>query len=272
MLRRKCELCAGAVALACILGGAGTASAHFVLMEPACYSEQDALGSPLKSAPCGQADPRNAVVPTGAVTSLVEGGVLHLTIDETIHHPGHYRVAIAPDMASLPEDPPVMAGSTPCGSAPIDPAPALPVLADGVFVHTARFDGPQSIDIPLPPGFTCDHCVVQVAEFMSNHGLNNPGGCFYHHCADVTITAAAADAGVADAGGPGPDAGVLDGGTDAGDASATDATTHADSGAGAGAETSGCGCRVTRGATRTGATGVGLAALGLLLMRRRRAR
>jgi MYXO-CTERM domain-containing protein len=36
-------------------------------------------------------------------------------------------------------------------------------------------------------GFTCQNCTLQVFQWMSNHGLNNPGGCFYHHCAAVNI-------------------------------------------------------------------------------------
>jgi hypothetical protein len=56
-----------------------------------------------------------------------------VTITETIAHPGHYRVAIAQDEAGLPAEPIVTAGTTQCGSAPIDPNPSLPVLADGVF-------------------------------------------------------------------------------------------------------------------------------------------
>jgi hypothetical protein len=59
--------------------------------------------------------------------------------------------------------------------------------------------------VQLPAGMLCDHCVLQVIEFMSEHPLNNPGGCFYHHCATVTISDHA------------PDAGVIAGGPDAGD-------------------------------------------------------
>jgi hypothetical protein len=32
---------------------------------------------------------------------------------------------------------------------------------------------------------TCDHCTLQVIEFMSQHGAP----CFYHHCADISIKA-----------------------------------------------------------------------------------
>ena len=166
------------VVVAVIALGPEVASAHFTRVAPACDSEQDALGTPVKSAPCGQADPGNPAVSTGEITTLIQGGTLTVTINETINetirHPGHYRIAIAQNMASLPDDPPVTVGSTPCGTTIIDPAPALPVLADGVFVHTATLSGPQTIEIPLPADFICDHCVVNVTELMSNHGLNNP--------------------------------------------------------------------------------------------------
>jgi MYXO-CTERM domain-containing protein len=165
----------------------GAAHAHFQLQAPACYSTQDALGSPQKSAPCGQADPGVPLAPTGAVTAYIEGGMITVTINEIIFHPGHYRISIAQDQGALPADPPVTAGSMACGSTTIATTPALPLLADGVMVHTAPFSGPQTVQIPLPAGFTCTNCVLQVVEFMSDHGLNNPGGCFYHHCATVSV-------------------------------------------------------------------------------------
>jgi hypothetical protein len=187
-LRRSMYAAAAAIALLPLAPGG--AHAHFVLRAPACYSEQDDLGLPLKSAPCGQAD-ATPVVETGEVTDFVAGQTITVTVEEMVFHPGHYRIAIAPDMGSLPDDPPVTADSrSPCGSTVIDGSPELPLLADGVLMHTTRYTGPQSVEVTLPPDFTCDHCVLQVIEFMSNHGLNVPGGCFYHHCANVTVQAA----------------------------------------------------------------------------------
>ena len=82
------------------------------------------------------------------------------------------------------------------------------MLADGLFVHTMSFNGvQQTAQVQLPPGMTCTHCVLQVIEFMGDHGLNTPGGCFYHHCSIVDITADGPDAGVA----PGDDAGTTGG-------------------------------------------------------------
>lgn len=167
------------------------------------------------------------MVPTNDVTEVEAGSMLTITIDERIFHPGHYRVAIANDLASLPDDPPVTAGSTPCGSTVIDPNPTLPVLADGLLVHTTSFNGQQTVQVPIPSDLRCTNCVLQVIEFMSNHGLNNPGGCFYHHCATVSVVAPGTpDAGVPEDAGPGDDAGFEDAATaDADDPDGTPADT-----------------------------------------------
>lgn len=174
-----------------VLGLCSVAEAHFVLMSPASGTEQDALGGPQKSAPCGLTDSAgnpDESTPTGAVTMVQTGSTLTITIKETIFHPGHYRVALAQDVASLPADPLVTAGATACGSTPIAPNPTLPLLADGLLLHTSNPGGiVQTMEVQLPAGFTCTNCVLQVVQFMSNHALNNPGGCYYHHCATLTI-------------------------------------------------------------------------------------
>jgi hypothetical protein len=183
--------------------GSSVVEAHFMLTAPASWDNQDGQGNPQKSAPCGQADPGAAPVATGAVTAFHPGDTITITIDEKIPHPGHYRVALANSQAELPADPTVTVGSTACGSAAIQDPPVFPVLADGMLVHTAAFSGPQTFTVKLPDGMTCTKCTLQVEEFMSNHGLNNPGGCFYHHCADISIQAPGTDAGTAtDAGTP----------------------------------------------------------------------
>ena len=70
--------------------------AHFQLLEPASWVEENQLGDPQKVGPCG-GDPggENAEILTGAVTEVVGGSELHLKIQETIFHSGHYRVALA---------------------------------------------------------------------------------------------------------------------------------------------------------------------------------
>ena len=43
-------------------------------------------------------------------------------------------------------------------------------------------------DIKLP-NINCDHCSLQVIQFMEEHGVNPDGRFTYHHCADLKITA-----------------------------------------------------------------------------------
>jgi hypothetical protein len=215
------------------------ARAHFVLQSPVSWAAQDDLGGPQKSAPCGQADPGQPASPSGTVTPFAPGETVTITINETVPHPGHYRVVLSPTgQGGLPADPPVTAvGTDPCGSTVIQSPPVFPVLADGMLVHTGVLSGPQSFTVTLPTDVTCASCTLQVEEFMSNHGLNNPGGCFYHHCADISIQPG---------GGGGSDAGTVE----------------------PGSTSSGCGCGV--GGARASLGGVLL--LLAAIVRRRRVR
>jgi MYXO-CTERM domain-containing protein len=252
------------------------ADAHFVLQAPQAWMSQDSLGLPEKLGPCGDEDDgTDAATPTGTVTTVQEGSKITVTINEVIFHPGHYRIAVAKDRKDLPAEPIVTPADTPCGSAPIQSPPVFPVLADGVFIHTTAFTTPQSIEVTLPTGFTCPHCTLQVIEFMGEHPLNNPGGCFYHHCADLAIESSS-DAG--DASPPPTDSGKDSGGTKGGPDAAEghDGSTVSPPGASPPStgtpSSSGCGCLVGQ----TGSGAAGLAFLGVLgvavaFVRRRRA-
>jgi hypothetical protein len=209
------------VAASCI-AAAAPAYAHFKLDSPASRSVQDGLGGPQKSSPCGESDVTQGSdnsTPTNIVVALAAGGTVTVSITETVTHPGHYRVALAQDMASLPPEPTVTPGTGfACGSVPVEANPQFPVLADGLFTHTKSFNGvEQTAQVQLPAGMTCHHCVLQVIEFMGDHGLNNPGGCFYHHCSIVDITTDGPDAGVG--GGDAGTATAHHGGCDAGGSS-----------------------------------------------------
>ena len=246
----------------------GSADAHFILREPASWMSQDLLGSPQKLGPCGS-EPGGT--PTGTITAVQAGSTITVTITETIFHPGHYRIALATnDRSDLPAEPVVTPGTTPCGSVVIQDPPVFPVLADGVFLHTRPLSGPQTLEITLPPNVTCTHCTLQILEFMSNHGLNNPGGCFYHHCSDLSISSVTVDAGspTPDAGSPTPDAGSPS--PDAG--APLDVGVAADVGApplGV-SSSNGCACGVA-GSAPSGVSGLGgLVALAAFLRRRRR--
>jgi hypothetical protein len=266
------------------------AQAHFVLNEPPAWMSQDSLGIPEKLGPCGdESDGTDAATPSNIVTAYQQGQTITVTVNEVIFHPGHYRISLAVnDRSELPAEPLVTAGSTACGSAPIQSPPVFPVLADGVFVHTTAFTAPQSIQITLPANVTCTKCTLQVIEFMADHGLNVPGGCFYHHCADLSIqppdgggtsvgTDAATGVGRSDASSsspPGTDAG---GGTVGSDGGGTGGTT---TGAGASADaatdtakgSSSSGCSLGRGHAASTLEWMGGLGAAVMMARRRRRR
>ena len=193
----KHRLLFSAMAVACL---AASADAHFVLVSPAASLVQNRLGDPQKTAPCGgvaanpgRGTPANPGVPSGAVTNVKGGTNLHLLVQETIFHPGHYRVALARTMAQLPPDPVVTTAQTERGvrsqSAVIQNPPVAPVLLDGLFSHTERPTQNFETDIPIP-NIDCPNCVLQVIEFMADHpGIAVDGGHSYHHCAILNITA-----------------------------------------------------------------------------------
>jgi MYXO-CTERM domain-containing protein len=162
-----------------------------------------------------------------------------VTINETVPHPGHYRVALSTTGPSgLPADPAVTptAGDE-CGSTVVQSPPVFPILADGMLEHTSAFSAPQSFSFRLPTDMTCtSNCVLQVIEYMSSHGAP----CFYHHCANITIQA-----------GGGGDAGT--GGNDAGSS---------------GDSSSGCGC--ASGGGRTSFAGVASLLMAIAVRRPRR--
>ncbi len=192
---------------ACVTSLTAPARAHFILQAPPSWMSQDASGLPEKLGPCGNEGGGTA---TGTVTAFQPGQMITVTVDEVVYHPGHYRFALSVNSRSeLPAEPTVTAtSSTPCGSVPIQSSPVVPVLADGVFQHTSPFTMPQSIQVTLPSNVTCTKCTLQVIEFMSDHPLNNPGGCFYHHCADISIQAAGGGAGTGGAGAAGGNIGA----------------------------------------------------------------
>ena len=166
------------------------AAAHFRLLEPQSWVVESNLGDPQKQGPCGGAS-TDGVTPTNAVNKVQGGQMLHIKVQETVFHPGHYRVALAVNSRSeLPPDPPVETRDTAKGpwsvSSAIASAPQIPVLADGLFVHTTRQTSPFETDVQLP-NIRCDQCTLQIVEFMAEHGYNHPGGYFYHHCAVLQI-------------------------------------------------------------------------------------
>ena len=192
----KTRLLLTAIAAAAL---SSAADAHFVLVSPAASLVQNRLGDPQKQAPCGgvSANPgrgtaANPGTPSQAITRIKGGTALHLLLQETVFHPGHYRVALARTAAQLPADPVVTTRDSERGpwsvSAAIQAPPVAPVLADGLFVHAERPTGLWETDVQIP-NIDCPNCVLQVIQFMAEHARNMDGDYSYHHCAFVDITA-----------------------------------------------------------------------------------
>lgn len=190
-----------------------TAQAHFTLLmpPPASKSTNGGKGDP----PCGPTD-----MPSNVVTPMQGGHLIKINLDETTYHKGFYRIALALNSRTeLPPDnvvrdandmillPTSSANSVKADS---DPNPKFPVLADNLWLHTAKqpstffvteaepstackpgepdpVNGPHCVWLP---NVTCEKCTLQVIEFMADHPSNGPkAGYFYHHCADLKITA-----------------------------------------------------------------------------------
>ena len=191
----KRTLLVTALAVAALSGGV---DAHFVLVSPPPMIMQNQLGDPQKVAPCGgvsanpgRGTPADPGTPSGAITEMKGGSTFHLAVKETVFHPGHYRVALARTKEQLPPDPVVTTRESGRGpqsvSAQIQNPPVAPVIADGVFAHTERTEMFE-MDLPVP-NLNCKNCMLQVIEFMAEHGKNQDGDYSYHHCAAVNITA-----------------------------------------------------------------------------------
>jgi hypothetical protein len=181
----------GIVAAAMVFSAAPAEGAHFKLLEPASWLNSDDRGDPQKLGPCGGTltDPGT---PTNSVTSIRGGQPLRIRIQETIYHPGHYRVALSvTSRTELPPHPETTMQQTDRGprsaSAKVQPA-VPPILADGILVRTAPPAQllETSVDIP---NINCEKCTLQIIQFMVNHPGVREGGFSYHHCADLRITA-----------------------------------------------------------------------------------
>jgi len=178
------------VLAACVLT-AIQAHAHFRLLEPASWIDEDERGDPQKLAPCGGTID-NPGTRSGAVTEVRGGDMLRVVVDETVYHPGHFRIALARRPNWLPDDPVASLKETERGlrsdTAVIETDPAPPVIVDGLWPHYERHTGIWETEIEVP-NIDCEGCFLQVIQFMADHPGFREGGFSYHHCAVLNITA-----------------------------------------------------------------------------------
>ena len=97
---------------------------HFRLLEPISWIVEDQRGDPQKAGPCGGSN-TDWGTPTYAITKVTGGSTLHIKVQETIYHPGFYRVALAVNSPTeLPKDPEAPGGPPECRRAKPDMAVA----------------------------------------------------------------------------------------------------------------------------------------------------
>src|SRR5262245_58307740 len=90
---------------AAVVAASTAADAHFKLLEPASWLTEDQRGDPQKAEPCGGSN-TDWAKPSYAATKVTGGQKLHIKLQETIYHPGHYRIALAVNSPTeLPKDP-----------------------------------------------------------------------------------------------------------------------------------------------------------------------
>lgn len=179
---------------AAVLLAPSVVDAHFTLMAPASWLVENRLGDPQKAGPCGGTS-ADAGMPTNAIGKVQGGQMLHVKVQETVFHPGHYRIALAVNSRTeLPADPEVTTRDTDRGpwsvSAKVQNPAQPPVIVDGLWAHTERdaITQPFETDITIP-NINCEKCTLQIVQFMAEHGRNPDGDFTYHHCADLNITA-----------------------------------------------------------------------------------
>src|SRR5215467_10583524 len=91
----------------CVLAASTVARGHFKLIEPASWLVETDRGDPQKAGPCGGSN-TDLGKPSYIVTKATGGQKLHIKLQETVYHPGHYRVSLAVNSPTeLPFDPQV---------------------------------------------------------------------------------------------------------------------------------------------------------------------
>lgn len=171
------------------LGVVPLAEAHITQTFPAPRTASQ------KQGPCGLTDS-----PRGPAQVFEPGETITVTWNETVEHPGHYRIAFDVDGEDFP--------------LPNNPDDDFDViLVDQIpDRNVSGADRTYSQEITFPD-IECDNCTLQLIQIMTT---NIPYNSFYFQCSDIQLGAGGggggADAGAGGGGGDGADAGAGGGG------------------------------------------------------------
>ena len=165
-----------------IFGATETAEAHVCLVAPTPRTGPDCdRRSPQKVGPCGVNERSEQYV-----TRFRPGEAITVTLNETVNHPSHYRIAFNPNGDGF-VDP--LSIDDKNGDHPF-------VLLDGI---TDAEEARQSVQVTLPD-VECDECTLQLIQVMYDKQGNGFGGRdsrdmgpddnddIYYSCADLVLS------------------------------------------------------------------------------------
>jgi hypothetical protein len=149
----------------------GAALAHVQLESPLQRE------SAQKTGPCGSSGSTRS----GNVCTYRPGANITVTWDETVEHPGHFRISFDEDG----DDDFVV----PTGYDDIGPYDG--VLVDNIADRDVRSgDASYSQEVQLPD-IECDSCTLQLIQVMTDKPPYGNGDDIYYQCADITLSASA---------------------------------------------------------------------------------
>lgn len=176
----------GTYSVLTLLGMTATASAHIHLTYP--KSRTDLPTGDQKEQHCGNPLYVRADNPT-RTTTFAPGSTITVTWDETIDHPGYFRIALQPDgeIFPIPDVPEGGGFPTENRTGQIDEATGAIIIADAIP------DGRVNMPIQLPD-IECTNCTLQFIQMMTDKppyttDLNSDD--IYFNCADISLVAGA---------------------------------------------------------------------------------
>jgi uncharacterized protein (TIGR03382 family) len=153
------------LAAAVLIFASSPAAAHIAMTSPAPRGEAQ------KAGPCGAAGSTRGT----NVTTYAPGQTITVEWDETVGHPGHYRIAFDDDGNDVFQNP----------NNPNDNFPSTlvePIADVGGTTHYT-----QTVTLP---NITCDNCTLQLIQVMTTAV---PYNSFYYQCADIILAGAPTD-------------------------------------------------------------------------------
>jgi len=259
------RLLIGSFAFAAAFTAAAVSQAHIDMIDPpprhVGFDNQ-------KTAPCGIAGSTRS----GSPLTVAPGSQLTIKWDETVDHPGHYRILFDEDGTDfvVPAN-----GADICTPGEIGDT-GVHCLADNIPDQAGAPDYEMTVTLP---DVVCDNCTIQLIQWMSdkeNDGI--PDNEVYFECTDVVLADGPVGQG---GGGGGTTSGAGGAGGAGGSGEPTTSSSSSGSGAGSGAEPtdddlvqptdSSCGCRVV-GMDSGASSAAAVAALGLVAFAARRRR